>query len=350
MIQINLPDRETIILWPVKMIRAAKDLSSPSFLICYLKDDLPARLFIRDQAVINMITEACPLLYKAEISKKLIKKTILGILLSIFTLVSVFTFFLPVSASFFANIISPKTEEALGLVTHDQVKKLFSSAAAPLELCIAPEGQQAMDRLVERVVSDIQLPYELKISVLDDRNAPQYNAFALPGGYIILFHSIIDISERPEEIAAILAHELGHVVHRDTVKGALQSSSAMIILTLLAGDFSGAGIVNLTAGQLVSSSYSRQAELQADEFARNLLQSVDLPVSALAVFFRRMRDDFGQEQDIYAHLSTHPLFGERIEETMENMPIQTGIRPVLSDVEWDEFRNICDVTAVLSRL
>ncbi len=155
------------------------------------------------------------------------------------------------------------------------------------KFCSTPDGDRALQRMLTRVesVSDVHLP--LRVQVLDHK---MINAFALPGGQIVLFRGLIDKADSPEEVAGVLAHEIGHVVNRDPTRIALRSAGSAGLLGLLLGDFTGATVTVALSEALLRSGYQREAEAAADDFANAALSAQGLPTKPFAGFFLKLNE------------------------------------------------------------
>jgi Zn-dependent protease with chaperone function len=155
--------------------------------------------------------------------------------------------------------------------------------------CTGTEGQAALDRLVARlrVAGRIEMP--VTIAVLDDRTA---NAFTLPGGHVLVMRGLIDEATDGPMLAGVIAHELGHVAHRDSLTLLLRGVGLSILLHMIgfgdAGDTAAAG-----ASNLMNLAYTRTAEAAADDTAIDLLTKADLRADGLSRFFARMEQREG---------------------------------------------------------
>ncbi len=98
------------------------------------------------------------------------------------------------------------------------------------------------------------------------------NAFAIPGGQIYVFEGLIDTARDADELAGVLAHEIGHVAHRDGTRAVLQGAGLSFLFGMLLGDFVGGGAVVLAAKSVLQSSYSRDVEAAADVYGVGLMQ------------------------------------------------------------------------------
>jgi Zn-dependent protease with chaperone function len=162
------------------------------------------------------------------------------------------------------------------------------------------------------------------------------NAFALPGGIMVVTDGLVDLAKNDTEIVAVLAHELGHVKQRHAFRQSIQSTFSGLILAALTGDVS--SMASGLPAALVQMRYSRQHELEADHFALNALQQACLPPRAFAeILFRLQNQTFGTDgkksknsstknaesnayDPISDMLSTHPNTIERIKPFVEAKP------------------------------
>ncbi|BBD09112.1 M48 family metallopeptidase [Desulfovibrio ferrophilus] len=157
--------------------------------------------------------------------------------------------------------ISYETELAIGgfLGKHPILKN-----ASP-----APEAIQKLAETIRTRSTDI--PFPVTISIRED---PQVNAFAVPGGQIVLTTGILDAIESENELAFILGHELGHIAHRDHLRG---MGRGLVLLTLSslvldAGDSIGGSLGNMVV--LTELTFTRRQETLADEAGQDALMSV----------------------------------------------------------------------------
>jgi len=153
------------------------------------------------------------------------------------------------------------------------------------------------------------------------------NAFALPSGTIIFTDEMVKISEKHEELLAIFAHEIGHVVHRHGMRTLIQDSLLVFAITAITGDAS--GIAEILLGLpiiLTEMAYSRKFEKEADQYALDSLQARGICPNHFSNLMRRiMEKREGKRQEkgpsgnkkkkdrIINYLSTHPATERRIE-------------------------------------
>lgn len=323
--------------WRFSDIRLVPDQAAEKGVMLAHADDALARLMLADEAAIAALLPACRNLRKRPRSGK--GKLVFGWAAAAITSVVLIIFVLvPLMADQLARFLPPEGEKALGDATFEQIRSaLDETGFAPLAICATPKGQAALDRMVARVAANADLPYPIEVHVLDHR---LINAFALPGGRIVFFRGLIEAAESPEEVAAVFAHELGHVAHRDPARGALRSAGSIGVLGLLFGDFAGGTVVLFLANQLINATYSQKAEAAADAYAHERMTAAGLPPAALASMFERLRDEYGEAEGIVAHFAAHPRLGDRIE-AARAVQFDDPHLPLMSDSDWQSLQEIC---------
>ena len=217
---------------------------------------------------------------------------------------------MPLAARPVAELISPKVELAIGrqaLATLDRV------ALKPSNL--DRDTQEDVERSFEQFVAGEagEQGYELVFR----SSAMGPNAFALPGGIIIVTDDMVKLADNDGELMAVLAHEIGHVRGKHALRLVLQDSGIVVLVTALAGD--AVSMTFLAAAlptALLQSHYSRQFEAEADEYAFAHLKRHGYSPHVFAEMMRRMQQaskNSDREGGVLQYFSTHPLTEERIE-------------------------------------
>jgi beta-barrel assembly-enhancing protease len=166
------------------------------------------------------------------------------------------------------------------------------------------------------------------------------NAFALPGGSIIVTDDLIRSAETPDEVAAVVAHEIAHVEKRHVMQAVWRSLGFGLILDAVVGGGSGAGQqAVILAGQATDLSYGRAAEHEADERGRALLQEAGFSSKGMAAFFDRLSKMEDQKLAEAAEFAaTHPASGRRAREARA---AERPGAPALSAEDWRMVRSAC---------
>jgi Zn-dependent protease with chaperone function len=215
---------------------------------------------------------------------------------------------IPAAARWLAFALPPSVEERIG----EQVEKTLN-----LEMLMASrlppertrEIAEPFARAARRAAPDVR--YTLKARSVQE--GPGINAFALPGGTIVLLDGLVNAAPDDRQVLAVLGHELGHVAHKHGLRNVLQALGFGALAGVVWGDFAGvAANVPVIFGVL---RYSREFEAEADAFAVHVLRADGQSAQPLIDFFEWLA---AREQDeghagLPDFLSTHPSAPDRIE-------------------------------------
>ena len=130
-------------------------------------------------------------------------------------------------------------------------------------------------------------------------STPVPNAFALPGGKVYLFSGLLAKAENPDEIAGVLAHELGHLRHRDGTRNLIYNGGTSFLIGLLFGDITGSGALIFASRSLVTASYSREAEQNADTFAIDVMHRLGRSPKPMGELMFRVTGKEGDQQPVH---------------------------------------------------
>lgn len=141
------------------------------------------------------------------------------------------------------------------------------------------------------------------------------NAFALPDGTIVFTDELVKLAKDDRELLSVFFHELGHVHKRHALQTVLQDSSFYLLLSALVGDVTSAGSVFATLPTLLmQSAYSRDMEIEADDFAYDTMRSNHIDPVYFTAFMSRLMKTTGEDNGtVMQYLSDHPLTQFRIE-------------------------------------
>ncbi|MEM9852753.1 MAG: M48 family metallopeptidase, partial [Pseudomonadota bacterium] len=245
---------------------------------------------------------------------------------------------LPAMADTLATFIPRDREVAIGRASLNQISRALGGSRESLT-CNGAEGRAALDKMTARLLGDRTLDYDLDVQVFRHKAV---NAFAVPGGHVVLFDGLLQAAGSPEEVAGVLGHEIGHVINRDPTRLTLRSAGSVGILGLLFGDFAGGAAVIVVTERLMAASYAQDAERGADRVAHDLLAQAGLPSQPLALFFIKLRDRYGERGGLLSHLASHPDLGSRADAARAADRVgDVPYVPVLSDREWAALKSIC---------
>ncbi len=225
------------------------------------------------------------------------------------SLLAGYFFALPIVAERVAAHIPMKTEQALGGQVLTWLDRQGWLRPTALDLETRRTVREGFDRL--RNGLPLKNYYRLEFRAGGAFGA---NAFALPGGTIVITDAMVKTAETPEEVLAVLAHEIGHVELRHTMRSLLQNSIVGIAAAVITAD--AATLSTAIAGLPVvvaERKYSRDFETAADEYAFRLLKQKGYSPAAFASIMERLAKREGREGGKFAYLSTHPVTEERVQ-------------------------------------
>ena len=220
-------------------------------------------------------------------------------------------------------------------------EQLETSFVEGAKRCEAAAGAAALEHLTARLAEGADPMPPVAIRVYD---IPVTNAFALPGDHIVVMGELLAKAEAPEELAGVLAHELGHVAGRHAEAQLIRATGLQLLFSAATGG-GGSDAISTAAGLATILQYSRDAERQADAYAQATLAAAAIDPMGLKHFFERISKDEGKAAGgtfgkIGSIFSTHPGTAERIA-AIHPLPDGVMARPVLSDEEWQALKNIC---------
>ena len=321
---------EARIEWPYTDVRRVDGPFGILRLSCLTAPAL-ARLEIRDAAVAAKLISRCAQL-DDDIPGRHGVATIVGwSVAAAVSIVVVILFGVPLAADRLAPLVPQALERRLGNVARAQLKTLFDG-----QNCNESVGRAAFVKLVKAVrrsarLSDVEIWAEVFSSAIP-------NAFALPGDIIYLSNGLLAKAENPDEIAGILAHELGHLKHRDAMRDLIYNGGVSFLVGSLFGDITGSGALIFASRSLVTASYSREVEQNADTFAIETMHRLGRSPKPMGELMFRVTGN--ESDDGLSILSSHPLTEDRLAR-MGSEDRRPTRPPLLSATEWAALKAIC---------
>ncbi len=228
----------------------------------------------------------------------------------------------------FTGLMSEGQEKALGAEQHQEIIKEFGGVYNH------PGLQAYVNEIGQRVAKNTERPdITYRFTLLD---SPEVNAFALPGGYIYVTRGILALANSEDELASVLAHEVGHITARHQAErystGVLASLGVSII-----GAVSGTPGVSQalsTGTNLYMTSYSRDQESQADALGLRYLSRAGYDPFAMPALLNQLDREDRLEQKIEgaqqqsSFFSDHPITADRVAATSTLAASYPVVKPV----------------------
>lgn len=244
---------------------------------------------------------------------------VLSLIIIVAALAGFIKFGIPSLAKRVALAVPPATERTLGNETLAMLDTLVMKPSA-----LPADRRQAVAALFRRMQPDLPGGREYRLEFRAS-NRLGANAFALPSGIIVVTDGMVRLARSDDEIAAVLAHEAGHVRYRHALRHVLQNSGTGLLIAAITGDI--LSITSLSATlptALIDAKYSRDFEREADDAAIAFLKRRHIRPKVYADMLARLQvehdrrnggkgKDGGRLNDFF---SSHPVTAERIRRVM----------------------------------
>lgn len=253
-------------------------------------------------------------------------------------LIGLYRWGIPGLASAATPFVPTLWEESLG-------RQIVEHLAPLTQQCRDPERLRKIDQVVQTLTATQPAsPYRVTLSVVD---SPAMNAFAAPGGQVVVLRGLLERATSPEQLAGVLAHELQHVYQRHSTRALLEQTAGMLLLTALSGDLSGGLAWGLQGAQTMGSlHYSRTHEEEADIEGLRMMQAAHLDSAPMIAFYETLQKAEQGHAGPPDFLSTHPNMDQRLATLIARAgPAPTETRRLLPGEDWEDIRTLCRLQA-----
>ena len=278
-------------------------------------DGTTARLIVDDPGMVETLRPVAPQLYRqVRLSWRGLARIAAWACAAAGSIAVVLLFVVPSLSKQLAAVTPDTVRHRLGATTLRQLTRLLTmdgnGPQGTRAYCSDRPGRAALQAMTARLTAGMDQPPPLRLVVI---NTDVVNAFALPGTLVVLTKGLIDNAASAEEVAGVIAHEIGHTAYDHPIQGMYRTVAVSVLVGLVTGDVAG-GILITGLGQWVlNSSYSREAERDADRFALERLYAAGIDSRGLEAFLARLLTQ--QEKggaSLPRFLSTHPPTADRL--------------------------------------
>jgi Zn-dependent protease with chaperone function len=339
-LRIHAPDGTVLAEWPYDQL---EPLSAPDGVLRIGRAGSPvlSRLEVRDPQLAAAIDErSLPVDRTGSGERRERKRVVAWSIAATVSLLAVAVLGVPEIATRLAPLVPYSVERRFGTAIDAQVRRSIDTrhAGAAFE-CGNAEGEKAgraaFDKLMAQIEAAAALPIPLTSFVVHREEA---NAFALPGGHVYVFQGLIDKAQTPDEVAGVIAHETGHVAHRDGVRSVLEGAGLSFLFGMLLGDFVGGGATIFAAKTILQTNYSREVEAAADAFGVRVMIKMGGDPRALATILERIA---GSTHPGPKLLLDHPDTADRVIAINALAGDAKPTKALLEPAEWAALKRIC---------
>jgi len=325
--------------WPYDDLEA---IATPAdrLRITQANSPLPARLEIRDFDLISAISDLSHPIDRSGQRNRITRRwVIIWTLAATIALVLLAIYGVPALASRLTPLIPHAVENRLGAAVEAQVRSMLDTKKLGSGFICGSGAQEtagraALAKVTDKLTKAAALPAGLTVTVI---RRTQANALSLPGGHIYLFEGLIEKANTPDELAGVLAHEIGHVANRDGTRSVMQAAGLSFLFGMVLGDFVGGGAVVVAARTLLNLNYSREVERAADRYSVILMSQANADPHALAAILSRIAVNTRPQVRL---LRNHPDTGERVA-AIKAIRVPPARQPLIDDAEWAALKRIC---------
>jgi predicted Zn-dependent protease len=319
LLRITPADSAAPLTWPIELVRV---LSEPGATALRLSVGGDARIEVSDPAAIAALRAQLDASPRRAAAGTRARRRVMATVLVLAAAIGGFALGWPYAADALARATPLSWEAALGEAVD---AKLFGE----VPVCNRAEGRAALDRMVTRLAPHAGAPMPLSVVVLDQ---PQVNAAAMPGGRIVLFRGLLREAATADEVAGVIAHEMGHAAARHGMRGLIRG----IGLSLLASAVTGGSTLADAGVFFATMAHSRDFERDADARAAAILGAAGIGTQGLIDFFARMERRDDRQAGVLGYAASHPPSAER----RAALARTTGA-PALDFGSWQALRAIC---------
>ena len=255
---------------------------------------------------------------------------LIALIVTILTSFAFFKWGVPWTSKKIAHALPEKTNQLIATNTLDFLDKFMFEKTTVDDTKMKEIRQHFHSKIVPLSTENKKIVYKLHFRHWGDENLSIPNALALPSGDIILTDKFVELCKTQEEMDAVLLHEMGHVVHRHTLEMVIEGTFVSVAVMMIAGDSNGLADMGVGLGSLlVSSSYSRGHESEADMYAFNHMLIAHIDPKYFSRIMNRMTQYMEKEMEsnrkrkeikidkskdnVLDYLSSHPNTQKRIE-------------------------------------
>jgi len=246
---------------------------------------------------------------------------------------------IPIIAKGIAHNLPEEFEARMGTEVKEQIIKILARSEDKqlngLNICTGP-GVGDLKLLVDRLSRGLDEAPSLNVEVV---NLDINNAFALPGGNILIFEGLLKNLKHPNELAGILSHEMAHAYYRHPTENLFREIGTFAVIGLVFGDMTGGTVLAGLGKLLIGSAYSREAERESDELGVRLMNAAGIDARPLGDFLMRLYAEQGKLEGLFSIVLTHPGSKKRAGKVRE---LSEGTEPAFQRGAWERVRSVCN--------
>lgn len=263
-----------------------------------------------------------------------IKNNRRGLWFSVYTLggiliasMTAFIFFRSTIVEYVATLVPPSWE-------HEVSETMLESAITGKNIVENHTIKSQLAKITTPLVRAVEnKDFVFSFTIIED---PTLNAYALPGGAIVIHSGLIEQATDVNEVAGVLAHEISHVTRRHHIRGIVGKMGSFMLIRGIIGDITGlSGELIAIGSTLESLKYTRDYEREADDSGWELMLKANLDPRGMISFFEKLQHEHG-DMEVASFMSTHPGTAERIQTLKEKSLANKSFDEI--DINFEQFK------------
>ncbi|MBL0900189.1 MAG: M48 family metallopeptidase [Reyranella sp.] len=321
-------DSTVVARWPVNDVSVLGDSNHEAAPPVVLRGS-EARLVVEDADLRARLASLVPALAPLAMPPVQIRRHLAGFSAALVALIGLFWGAVEYGTEYAAPLLPYSLQAKLG-------ESVLDELLADKEECTGKAGLAAITRLANDLAKEAGYKHEVRVHIVE---GGPVNAFTLPGSILVFYSDLIAQAKDSSQVAGVLAHEIGHVVHEHPTRGLVKAYGIDLLLKILSGGYSDIlNTVGSGGGVLLALRSGRAFAREADATGVRLLEQRGLRADGVSSFFEQMLEKEPTDAAAAAGIwSSHPPTAERIAATRRP---PTG-RPAFSNAEWQALRNVC---------
>lgn len=225
--------------------------------------------------------------------------------------------------------VTSKTEEKLGDLFWESFKESEEEVTDRYVL-------DAVDSILTQICEANSIRRSsIKLHILDTEDI---NAFALPDGHLVVYSGLILNTDKPEELAGVMSHELAHIELQHVMKKLVKEIGLSVLISMTGGS-SGAEVIGEAGRLLSSSAFDRRLERDADIQGVDYLMNAGIDPEPFADFLYKLATETSDDNSLLNWISTHPESKERAEYIIDyTQDDENSYKNVLTSEAWDRLK------------
>ena len=331
--------------WPYAQIRRVDDDNGK--IILRQEPDTGERL-IFDEQLGHALRAAAPVLFTDHARGRESWKLLTGLTVAAAALAAVFLVGVPLAAKPLAQVLPAGYTQRIGAIAEAQV----DAASQRCNGAGDAAGQGALTRVAQRLAATARPATRDHLTITMVSAPPgsilaQPNAFALPDGAIVITKPMIGLIESPEELAGVMAHEIGHIDERHVMANVIRNIGVGVFFDVVFGGAGAGQAVALASVNLASLGYSRGDESDADRRGYDFMEAAGYNPGASSGLFSRLAAMERQSGAAPIFLQSHPASGARAEAARARSHAAREI--AFTPAEWTAVQAMCSGAGAASQ-